>query len=99
MDAEVHLAVDDGVGGDGYFGEQTVLPIALDSLRNLGARQVNGLTDSQSRQVGEHKVLIALDTLDGETSELQVAWRSRIRYLRVDDHVLSLRLQRSCQQG
>ena len=63
-------------------------PVAVDSLGNLRARHRDSLADSKTGKTGQYKVLIALDTLDGNAANLTLAGRAGIGYLRIDNHIL-----------
>ena len=48
VDAQVYLRPHDGVGRDGYFREEAVLPIALDGFGDFRARHFDSLSHGQS---------------------------------------------------
>ena len=88
VDAEIDLGIDDGVGCDADFREQTMLPIALHGLGNLATWDVNHLSHRQSGEVGQHIVLITFDTFDGQTCNLTLARGAGIADLGVFNLVL-----------
>ena len=60
VDMEVGLVLYERVNGNGHFREESVLPVVLDGVRYLVARQINLLSHGQSRDAGKHIVLIAI---------------------------------------
>ena len=89
VDTEVDLAAHDGVGGDAYLREESVAPIALHGLGDLGTGHIDHLSDTESGESCQHIVLIAFDTLDGDASDLTAAGHTGIGDVGVDDLVLS----------
>ena len=88
MDAEVDLGTHQRVGSDGSLGEKAMLPVALDSLGDFGTRHADVLSHGETGEADEHIVLVALDTLDGDATNLALARRTGIGDVRVDNNVL-----------
>ena len=89
MDAEVDLGTDDGVSGDADLREQTVAPVTLHGLRNLGAWHIYLLAHRQSGETREHIVLVALNPFHGDTGNLTGTGRTGIGDVGIDNFILS----------
>jgi hypothetical protein len=94
MDAEVDLGPYQRVGSDGCLGEESVLPIALDSFGDLSTWHADTLSHRETGESDEHIVLIALDTLDGNTANLALARCAGIGDVGVDYDVLRVDIKR-----
>ena len=88
MDAKVDLVANDRVCRDADLREESVAPVALHSLGDLGAWHFHLLSDRETGESCEHIVFIAFDTLHGNAANLTGTRGTGIGDVGVDDLVL-----------
>ena len=69
MEGEIDFRIDDAVGSDAHFREQSVFPVAFHGLGNLAARYADGLPDGESGESGDDIVLVAFYALNVQSAD------------------------------
>ena len=96
---QIHLVAHYGVGRYLHEGEQTMPPIPLHGISDFVSWDRNLLSNLQSRDTGEHVVLISLDTRHAHASENKLTWCSGIGYVGVNYLVLCHYGHAACKQS
>ena len=51
-----------------------MFPVTADGLRDFNSRNGDALSDAQAGKAGQHKVVIALNPINGNASDFALSW-------------------------